>query len=69
LLIYWLLFAYFSVAALVARDKPLGSKLALSSGLILGAVLIAVLVGFRYQVGADWPTYERLFSYAQAIQP
>jgi len=65
LLIYWLLFAYFSVAALVARDKPLGSKLVSPPGLILGAVLIAVLVGFRYQVGADWPTYERLFSYAR----
>ena len=65
MLIYWLLFAYFAVAALVARDKPLGSRLVAPPGLILGAVLIAVLVGFRYQVGADWPTYERLFSYAR----
>jgi hypothetical protein len=65
LLIYWLLFAYFAVAALVARDRPPGAPATSAPGLILGAVLIAALVGFRYEVGADWFTYERLFSYAR----
>jgi hypothetical protein len=65
LFIYWLLFAYFAVAVLVVRDRPSGAVPPPSPGLVLGAASIAVLVGFRYEVGADWFTYERLFSYAR----
>lgn len=65
MLIYWLLFAYFAVATLVSRDRPPGPPPVSRPALILGAVIVAVLVGFRYQVGADWRTYELLFSYAR----
>lgn len=30
-----------------------------------GALLIALLIGFRYEVGGDWRQYELMFSYAQ----
>ena len=33
--------------------------------LVVGAVLIALLIGFRYEVGGDWESYEILFSYAR----
>jgi hypothetical protein len=65
LLIYWLLFAYFAVSTLVSRDRPAGAPPLPPLGLILGAVVIVLLVGLRYQVGADWRTYEILFSYAR----
>lgn len=32
---------------------------------LIGSTIIALLVGLRYEVGADWPTYEFLFSYAR----
>jgi hypothetical protein len=61
-LIYWALFAYFAAGALLAppgdvrtRSKPL---------LASGAVVTALLIGFRYKVGGDWATYEYWFSYA-----
>lgn len=61
---YWLLFAYFALGALheTPRRSISGSSNAL---LVLGAVMIALLVGLRYQVGADWDTYEFMFSYAR----
>jgi hypothetical protein len=65
LLTYWLLFAYFAVATLVSRDRPTGTSPLFAPGLLLGAFVIALLVGFRYDVGADWRTYEILFSYAR----
>jgi hypothetical protein len=65
LLIYWLLFAFFTIAALVSRDRPPGSPPISAPALIIGAALVALLVGFRYKVGADWRTYEILFSYAR----
>ena len=37
----------------------------MAPGLVIGAMLIALLVGLRYEVGADWRTYEVLFSYAR----
>lgn len=33
--------------------------------LMLGSVLIALAIGLRYKVGADWETYRFLFSYAK----
>ena len=75
---YWLLFAFFALGALLSRSAP-QQPVALSSGatpvtapgrphpslmLLLGAVLIALLVGLRYRVGADWNTYEFYFEWA-----
>ncbi len=33
--------------------------------MVLGGILIAILVGFRYEVGADWPSYQFIFDYAR----
>lgn len=32
--------------------------------LVLGTLLIALMIGFRYEVGGDWDSYERMFSLA-----
>ena len=62
MLVYWLLFAFFATGALLSARS--GERQA-SPLLIAGAVLIALIIGLRYEVGGDWKTYEFLFSYAR----
>lgn len=73
---YWFLFAFFAAGAILfrsaAQPAPLSSGTAVpalpiphrSFMLAAGALLIALLVGLRYQVGADWETYEFYFRWA-----
>ena len=70
---YWVLLILFAFAALVG-----GARLsAMSAGtaiyptkpprdylLIFGAVLVALMIGFRYQVGGDWQAYRRMYMLA-----
>ena len=63
MLIYWVLFGFFAAGALVARPDQPGVR-SRHPLLILGAVLTAILIGIRYKVGADWPTYDFMFHYA-----
>ena len=62
MLVYWLLFAYFAAGALVSvrsgEQQP-------SLPLMVGAALIALAIGLRYEVGGDWVPYQFLFSYAR----
>ncbi len=60
---YWILVAYFAAGALLS-DNDRRSGLRVSTGLTIGGIIIALMVGLRYEVGADWPTYKILFSYA-----
>jgi hypothetical protein len=65
-LTYWAIFAYFAVGAAIevrrnpdfSRRRPLW---------ILGGLLIVVMVGLRYEVGADWQTYEFIFALAGRV--
>lgn len=62
MLVYWLMLGYFAAGAMIVRrreNKRPGPIL-----LALGSLLIAVAIGLRYKVGADWETYKFLFSYA-----
>nr|WP_294170608.1 EpsG family protein [uncultured Sphingomonas sp.] len=74
---YWFLFAFFALGATLFRSAPpqpapLSAAAAApvrpqphrSAMLLLGALLIALLVGLRYRVGADWETYEFYFRWA-----
>ena len=60
---YWILFAYFAGGAMLS-DNSRRSAPRQSTFLMVGIVVIALMVGLRYQVGADWDTYKLLFSYA-----
>ena len=63
MLVYWLLFGYFGAGSILVRphsDRRQGSFM-----LAVGAVLIALAIGLRYKVGADWETYKFLFSYVK----
>lgn len=58
--VYWALFGVFAVGAQLTRENE---TRAVRPFLLLGGLLIAVLIGFRYHVGGDWLAYERLFNY------
>ena len=62
MLVYWLMLGYFAAGSFFYRPRP-GTS-AGNFPLILGAVLIALVIGLRYKVGADWEAYKFLFSYA-----
>lgn len=70
---YWILFSAYATGALnVGR----AGRLRAGATWALGAVLLftALMIGLRYQVGADWFNYERIFdesrrmSFASALQ-
>ena len=63
MLIYWALFGFFAAGALATRPMRPGVPVR-QPFLIVGAILTAVLIGIRYKVGADWPTYDFMFDYA-----
>ncbi len=60
---YWILVAYFAGGAVVSGNAHRDGR-RVSIAFVIGGILIALMVGLRYEVGADWPTYKILFSYA-----
>jgi hypothetical protein len=61
---YWLLYLYFAAGALVVHDDLRPKR---PYFLILGALIIAAIIGLRYRVGADWDTYRHIFAYSRLV--
>jgi hypothetical protein len=64
LLPYWLLFSYFAIGALNENPRR-GADLRTYPFMVLGAVVVALLIGLRFEVGADWDTYRFMFEYSR----
>ena len=74
MLIYWLLFAFFAVGAIVAqpalKPAPLmagapphsAARMPFRAFFTLGALATILLIGLRYKVGADWFNYILIFN-------
>jgi hypothetical protein len=62
---YWLLFSYFAAGVLLQRDRPRDEANQTIPLLTLGALFIALMIGLRYEVGADWFAYQYMFSFAE----
>ena len=62
MLIYWAIFAFFALGAVadVSRTPDLRRP---RPGWVLGGACILIMIGCRYEVGADWDTYQFMFSY------
>jgi hypothetical protein len=60
-LAYWAIFAFFAIGSFFdARLPPdMGRRRPIW---VLGGLIIALMIGLRYEVGADWRTYEFIFS-------
>ena len=70
---YWTLFSLFAFAALAG-----GARVRLTDGgaatfsksqsrdslLLLGVILVALMIGFRYEVGGDWRAYDYMYKLA-----
>jgi hypothetical protein len=52
---YWLLFAFFAVASLFARERS--DRDAPRSVLIIAWLILALMIGLRWEVGPDWAGY------------
>lgn len=65
LLPYWLLFGLVAIGALVEGEPKDGRNTPLLLGFV--AVLLAVLIGFRYHVGSDWFPYQRMYDVAGRV--
>ena len=59
---YWLLFAVFAFCAALAPGQL--AKGRTTNGLLLAAltIVMALMIGLRYEVGADWNVYEIMFT-------
>jgi hypothetical protein len=60
---YWLLFIFFAAGALIEHDVE--GRRPRSILLLIGALIIALMIGFRFKVGADWIAYELIFNYSK----
>ena len=65
MLVYWLLFAYFGAGAIREQPRPEGSG---RPDILFrfGCLLMTLMIGLRYQVGADWGPYEQIFADARS---
>lgn len=55
---YWLLFAVVAAGAVHYRRQSLASSTPL---LWAASCLIAIMIGFRYEVGGDWGAYQKMY--------
>ncbi len=61
---YWFLFAYFTAGSIYHANRQPTRSQPIYPFLIVGGLLIALIIGLRYEVGADWRSYEYMFWYA-----
>lgn len=57
---YWLLFGFCAAGAILTRQREREDSKRHSMLWVAGA-LIALMIGLRFEVGADWHTYVRMF--------
>lgn len=62
---YWLLFSLFAVGALQNNPRRVMQSRVL---LIVGSVLVALMIGLRYEVGGDWGAYIRHFNAVRHLE-
>lgn len=66
MLVYWALFGFFALGALIdSRRKPDFHRR--RPYWVFGGLMIIAMVGLRYKIGADWQTYEFIFRYASQV--
>lgn len=61
---YWFLFAYFTAGSLFNTQSVSNGRNEVRPLLLLGALLITIMIGLRYEVGGDWNSYKFMFSFA-----
>ena len=67
MLIYWILFAYFAIGAAFDSERRGIGRITAPGLFAAGGILMAVLIGLRFEVGADWSAYVRIFLHSRYI--
>jgi len=62
---YWLLFIFFAAGALLEHDIEGARERSIL--LLIGGLIIALMIGLRFKVGADWLAYDLIFSYSKLL--
>ena len=62
---YWLLFGFCAIGAILSRPRGEGSRR--HPMLWAAAAAITLMIGFRFEVGADWENYLRIFERLQYV--
>ena len=62
--VYWFLFAYFAVGALIASSLRIKGERRPSILFTAGAIIMIAIIGLRYQVGGDWLAYQFIYDRA-----
>ena len=60
---YWLLFGYFLFGAVLSNASATGRQPSVAP-MLFGIFAMMLMIGFRYEVGADWSTYQFLYDVA-----
>jgi hypothetical protein len=63
--VYWLMFAPLAMLAILERKHLDMSLRRFGMSGIAAAIMLILLIGFRYQVGGDWDNYARKFNFLQ----
>src|SRR5688572_10118704 len=61
------MFGFFALGAMLHQRSEVPERSRSMPMLFLGGLLIALLIGLRYQVGADWRAYEAYFRFAGVV--
>jgi len=56
------MFALFAVGALAVGSRPQEQQ---RPAMLVGALVLIGLIGLRFRVGCDWPTYQYLFDFSR----
>lgn len=62
MLVYWLLFIFFAIGSLLRRNSA--GRGAEPYFFTVGAVVLVLAIGLRFEVGGDWGAYQRMFAMA-----
>jgi hypothetical protein len=63
---YWLLFGYFLIGAVLNNSSATGRQPPLAP-MLVGMLVMMLMIGLRFEVGADWVTYKFLFEFAGRV--
>lgn len=61
---YWALFGFFAIGALIHSGRPASG---VRWGFGLGMLMVVLMVGLRYEVGADWDSYDHYLRFARSL--
>jgi len=64
---YWILFAYFAAGAVLEPWRRAPGATAPRTYLLIGILVLALMIGTRFEVGGDWRSYRFMFDFVEHL--